>query len=1107
MEIRLLLKRGVIMQKSSFYALKNVFESLPVKLELKGEGVDIDFSEISRFAWKGKPARFSLVESWLKPLGFLTFDEPRVSFSGKVVRKDLLALLALAEDIREDLSKENPEDISLWGKMKTSVPTGFSESGEGSEGRVSAELLNALYEDDYVVKEKKAFVLDLKRSQGMTMLATGPERETVLDSASQIASMALGFNDAQTRSMALRPELKDPNLDLEAWDVTHAYRRLLKEKSGLGHVAFLNSGAEAVEAGLRACQRLYPDRKKIIAFEGSFHGRTLLALHATHSPAKRTPFEIYPGQVSFLPFPEDKLPHEAKEEPKDWLSLWEAPESSDFQKKIQLIERKANPLLREEIEALLKVRETILMEKPLAVLIEPMLCEGGDRYGTPRFFRALRLLTRSLDVPLVFDEVQTGLGLGGAFFWHHLFDLKNSHGEKELPDVICLAKKAQVGVCLSRFDQELCVETSAASLYRGYLNASCVDETDFERIESQVRHHLFVLQDLIGEELIRSPRNKGLAFAFDLPSAEILNQLISRRFLNGLLFYPAGEKTARFRMMFSSSAREIDQTFLAIYRCIEDISQQGGIPSVPPLKRFAEALSSESMSLFQEEKGIDWELPWGDFSFPKNKEAYLQISQEEWRSFFSEIIREYPQMLHSPLNQEFTLDQLLTLTPEELWRRYADDQAFTFLDLCWQSSRAFGDRIERLEFESAKNLKDQMQELEEELYEPERQDDPEHFIRLSKDPRAIFLVARADLFLRGMCIAAPLKDFSHLDQIQNDPLLEDSRALYSADLSLRKVEHGRGLGLRLKCEQYLEGLSQGASVIRSRNRVPEAKPMAMLNKKLSAVVFDKNDKDYGGKGTSVYQSITLPTRDLLKVRFRLQDPILPIVRNKTSLANFISPSYLANLLLLKETLPQTMRHVYLSNGRAEAVDKTIKLLRSARPEARFALSLEGDFFGNTTASGRSLGSHSERDHGYFDWPVLRDPGMKGGGAAWVKEVLQQADQHPLKECFGFFLEPIQTRGRQKREQSALELLIKELRKRELPIVFAESASGEYQYHEDAYFCSGPGKPGLEPDVMMVYPGAQVGLIAVKKEFFLAQPLMMISTWDGDEQSLNLFVKK
>ena len=104
-----------------------------------------------------------------------------------------------------------------------------------------------------------------------------------------------------------------------------------------------------------------------------------------------------------------------------------------------------------EIESLKKLKTQIEAGDVCCVIVEPMQSEGGDNYGTARFYNGLRALTRHHEVPLIFDEVQVGFRLGGPFYWHALFNLRNAQGASDAPDCVTLAKKAQVGVVLSRW--------------------------------------------------------------------------------------------------------------------------------------------------------------------------------------------------------------------------------------------------------------------------------------------------------------------------------------------------------------------------------------------------------------------------------------------------------------------------------------------------------------------------------------------------------------------------------------------------------------------------------------------------------------------------------
>jgi hypothetical protein len=92
-----------------------------------------------------------------------------------------------------------------------------------------------------------------------------------------------------------------------------------------------------------------------------------------------------------------------------------------------------------------RVHDAIKTGEYTCVIIEPMQSEGGDRYATERFFRALRLLTRFHQTFLVFDEVQVGFGLGGPFAWHSKFRCSRAR-PAGLPDAVTFAKRRKVGV-------------------------------------------------------------------------------------------------------------------------------------------------------------------------------------------------------------------------------------------------------------------------------------------------------------------------------------------------------------------------------------------------------------------------------------------------------------------------------------------------------------------------------------------------------------------------------------------------------------------------------------------------------------------------------------
>lgn len=152
--------------------------------------------------------------------------------------------------------------------------------------------------------------------------------------------------------------------------------------AGKAKVLFVNSGAEANEAALKITR--LTGRTKVVACEGAFHGRTMGSLTLTGQPAKREPFEpLVPGVVH-IPFG--------------------------------------------DVDALRAAVGT----DTAAVVLEPILGEGGVIPAPDGYLQAARAITRESGALLVLDEVQTGIARTGVWFAFQRAGIT--------PDVITLAK-------------------------------------------------------------------------------------------------------------------------------------------------------------------------------------------------------------------------------------------------------------------------------------------------------------------------------------------------------------------------------------------------------------------------------------------------------------------------------------------------------------------------------------------------------------------------------------------------------------------------------------------------------------------------------------------
>ncbi|CAN5755120.1 aminotransferase class III-fold pyridoxal phosphate-dependent enzyme [soil metagenome] len=181
--------------------------------------------------------------------------------------------------------------------------------------------------------------------------------------------------------------------------------------------AFLsNSGAEAIEAAVKLA-RVATDRPAIVAFRYGFHGRTAQAMALTTAKTSiRGPYEPLPGSVYHADLP---YCYQAPGGPHDLERC-----TCDWEARLQLL-----------------FAQVVDPDRVAAVVIEPVVGEGGYIVPPPSFLPRLREITRDHGILLVADEVQTGFGRTGRMF-------AVEHSQVE-PDILVLAKGIASGLPLS----------------------------------------------------------------------------------------------------------------------------------------------------------------------------------------------------------------------------------------------------------------------------------------------------------------------------------------------------------------------------------------------------------------------------------------------------------------------------------------------------------------------------------------------------------------------------------------------------------------------------------------------------------------------------------
>ena len=308
----------------------------------------------------------------------------------------------------------------------------------------------------------------------------------------------------------------------------------LTEIAGMDNVFFCNSGAEANEAAIKIA-RLYGhsrevDAPAVVVVENSFHGRTMATLTATGNRKAQAGFE--PLLAGFVRTPYDDIP---------------------------------------SLEKIAANNKNVV-----AVLVEPILGEGGIRIPDADYLEGLRAVCDANDWLLMLDEVQTGNGRTGRYFAFQHTSI--------VPDVVATAKGLgngmPIGACMARgVASEMLVAGTHGSTFGGNFLACAaanvvVDElTDGGLIERagelgermQARFH----SALRGNNRVKEIRGVGLMLAVELvePCTQLINEAVER----GLLLNVAADSVIRLLPPLTMSDDEADTMVDMVVGLIESL--------------------------------------------------------------------------------------------------------------------------------------------------------------------------------------------------------------------------------------------------------------------------------------------------------------------------------------------------------------------------------------------------------------------------------------------------------------------------------------------------------------------------------------------------------
>ena len=388
--------------------------------------------------------------------------------------------------------------------------------------------------ETFVMPTYARYPLTLVRGEGMQVWDVAGR--AYLDFAGALGAVSLGHGHPVWKR-AVHAQIEDLTMvsNLYATRPQAALAEVLAATLPIpdARVFFCNSGAEANEAAIKLARKhgLTRGRSTIVALDGSFHGRSVATLAATGQPAKRTAFEPLVDWFVHVP-------------PNDLAAL-----------------------------------EHAVDHETAAVLVEPVLGEGGVIPLEDDYLRGVRQLCSERGALLVADEVQAGMGRCGDWLASSLSGV--------VPDVVTLAKGLggglPIGACVSSASIAFAAGDHASTFGAGPVPCAAglavVDTISSEGLLQNARERGALLRDRLDRlgsgPSVRAVRGRGLLQGVQLerPAA---HEVVLAMLDEGVLATEAGPDVVRFSPPLIVGDADVDRAASAFERALDTVAHAVG---------------------------------------------------------------------------------------------------------------------------------------------------------------------------------------------------------------------------------------------------------------------------------------------------------------------------------------------------------------------------------------------------------------------------------------------------------------------------------------------------------------------------------------------------